>query len=104
MKTYSWEIYCKKDRYEGISEIESLVNKYGAITDFHRFSDLSLSLTVDITPSNAHLLFDKLSKEMDIKGKKPLETESKTEGILYISINFALGHGDLKTEVPNVPG
>jgi len=104
MKTYSWEAFCAEERYSAINKIETLVNQYGAITDFHRFSDLSLSLTIEISPEKANILFDELSKDINISGKKPLLTEFTSDILLFISINFAEGKGDLKVEVPDVPG
>ena len=48
MKRYYWNGISKDERIKSISEITTIVDRYAAIINFQRFSDISLSLVIEI--------------------------------------------------------
>lgn len=104
MRTFNWEVYCTSERTAGINLMETIINRFAYILDFHSFSDLSLSITAGVEEWRANALFDEIARNMEIEGEKPAATESKNECMIYINISFAKGKGDMRHEVPDVPG
>jgi hypothetical protein len=99
-----WTGYSNGERHAAISSIQGVVSRYGDIVDVHLFSDVSLSLTIEIEESKMDKLYDALTHEMRIQQWEPLYSISKQERIIYLHITFAKGTGKLKIEVPAVPG
>lgn len=77
---------------------------YGDIVDVHLFSDVSLSLTIEIAEFKIDSLYEALTREMSLQRKEPLNSNAKLERIVYLHITFSKGTGKLKIEVPAVPG
>lgn len=99
-----WKGFCNKDRNEGIFEVERVVSKHGYILDFHMFSDLEINLKIEITEKNLALLFHDLSMVLDLQDTGTAFPETNLERSLFINITFTKSTGELKIEVPSVPG
>ncbi len=98
------EGYCNDERHEGITEIQSIVSKYGDIVDFKFFSDISISIVIEIRECKIDKLYDDLIGNMGMKKFEYLNSISQKERTVFLNITFAKGTGDLKIEVPSVPG
>jgi hypothetical protein len=48
MKHIFWTGYSQGDRHEAIDSIKCIVSQYGDLVDFKFFSDISLSMTIEI--------------------------------------------------------
>ena len=87
-----------------INEIQNVISKYGCVVDFHLFSDIAISMTIEIDEFKIDILHDELTKIIGIQKFEYLNSNSKEERIVYLNITFAKGTGNLKIEVPSVPG
>lgn len=103
-KTIYWAGYCHDERIPGISKVEQIVNKYGYITDFKKFSDVSLSLHIELEESKINYLYEELRKYLKLDEVKPCDSSSGRERVIFLSITFKSGQGYLSHEVPAVPG
>jgi len=104
MENIFWTGYSHDERHSAINKIQSVVSKYGDIVDFKLFSDISLSLTIEIEEFKIDKLYDGLSKNIAIEKSEYLNSISRNERTVYLNITFAMGTGNLKIEVPSVPG
>ncbi len=48
MKNIFWTGFSDDERHIAINKIQNTVSKYGDIVDFHLFSDISLSMAIEI--------------------------------------------------------
>jgi hypothetical protein len=104
IKRFYWAAYCYDDRLLCISRVQDCVMGYGFIMDFKFFSDLAMSLCIEIEEGHLRPLFEDLIKIIDITIPDEWPTGPETECMLLINITFTKGTGDLKVEVPMVPG
>ena len=104
MKRYYWNGISKDERIKSISEITTIVDRYAAIINFQRFSDISLSLVIEIEEYKLNELYKKLAEVMFIEGFDNTLSDSTAECIILFNITFTKGKGDMKYEVPAIPG
>ena len=104
MKNLFWTGYCKNDRISAISKIETIVNTYGYIVDFKMFSDISITINIDIEESKIDKLYTALNTYLSVDKSDELYTDSNRERTIYLNIIFTIGTGDLKIETIAVPG
>ena len=78
----------------------------GYILNFHMFSDLALSLSIEIPGNSIYQLHKALSTILNVSefDPKDIRPASKKEWLIFVNISFGGGTGDLKKEVPAVPG
>lgn len=104
MDNLFWVGYSNMERHAAIDEIKKLVSKYGDIVDVHLFSDISLNMTIEIEECNVDKLYDELTPIVGLQKVDYLNSMSTRERTVYFNITFAKGTGNLKVEVPSVPG
>jgi hypothetical protein len=104
MKNFFWSGYCSKDRIVAISEIEKIVSAHGFITDFKLFSDVAISIQIESEELNIDKLYTSLSDYISLNAFEKLNSDSSDECLVSLNITFTKGTGDLKIEVPAVPG
>jgi hypothetical protein len=104
MENIFWKGYSNDERHSAINKILSVVSKYGDLVDFKLFSDISLSMTIEIEEIKIEKLHDELSKKIVIEKSEYLNSFSGNERTVYLNVTFAMGTGNLKIEVPSVPG
>ncbi len=104
MNRYFLTGYYDKERIIGISDIEKSINKYGFIIDFKMFSDISISMIIEIEEFKVDALFDELTSYMKMNEFKNISTDSKKDCLLLLNVTFTKGTGDLRIEIPAVPG
>ena len=104
MKRLYWTGICSEDRAKGISRIQEYINKYGFIIDYKYFSDISVSLIVEIEERKLKTLYEDMIKIIKISNYYELTSDKKTECTILFNITFAHGTGNMKVEVPAVPG
>ena len=70
MENIFWTGYSNDERHTAINKIQSVVSKYGDLVDFKLFSDISLSMTIEIE----EFKIENMSREMFCKTwiSKPL--------------------------------
>lgn len=104
MNRYFLTGYYDKERIIGISDIEKSINKYGFIIDFKMFSDISISMIIEIEEFKVDALFDELTSYMKMNEFENISTDSKKDCLLLLNVTFTKGTGDLRIEIPAVPG
>ena len=103
----NWRVFSNQDRIKAIEALKAIISKNdGYIVNFNLFSDLALSLTVEIEERNIIDLYSELESIMQITEAKPshLNDNSKKDWWILMNVSFSKGKGNLKVEIPNVPG
>ena len=104
-KKLNWQAYSNQNRIEIIEAIKDTISTYdGVILNFNMFSDLALSLCIEIEENQIAKLHKKLSELLSISDLRAINQKSKTEWLIFLNISFSQGKGKLKMEIPNVPG
>lgn len=103
MQKIFWKGISHDDRIKAVSEITAVVNNYGAILSFQKFSDIALSLVIEIEESKILRLYTDLKKILIIEGIDNSFNDSPAECIILFEITFTRGTGDLAIEVPDIP-
>ncbi len=104
MENIFWTGYSNEERHSTINEIKSIISKYGDVVDFKLFSDISLNIKIEIAELKIDKLYDALSIKIGIDKFEYLNSDSNQERIVYLNITFNKGTGNLKIEVPSIPG
>lgn len=104
MKNIFWTGFSNDERHIAIHKIQNTVSKYGDIVDFYLFSDISLSMAIEIAEFKIDKLYEELSKVIGLEQAEYLNSISTKERKLYLNITFAKGTGNLKIEVPTISG
>ena len=103
----NWQASSMKDRNEIIEEIKDTIsNNEGYIINFKMFSDLALSLSIEIEENKIPDLYKGLNAIINLFEPEPanLNHNSKLDWWIFINVSFGKGKGKLKVEIPNVPG
>ena len=104
MKNIFWTGYCNTDRNIAIADIEKIVACYGYLIDFKHFSDISISIRIEMEECKIDMLFEALQNYMSINDSELLNSFSKSERVVFLNITFSNGTGLLINEIPAVPG
>ncbi len=104
MKRIYWKGICNKNRIEGISSIEEVISEYGFLLDIKLFSDLSISMIIEIEERNIYSLYQNLSEMIDMSDFVDFASSSTRERVILFNVTFVKGSGDLRVEVPASPG
>ena len=107
LKKLNWTCYTNKPRLSVIENIKEVISSSdGYIMNFTMFSDLALSLSVEIPEDDIVSLHNALSAIVTVS---PIDSavdigNSKKEWLVFMNISFSKGTGELKIETPDVPG
>ncbi|TDH26924.1 hypothetical protein EXU57_08960 [Segetibacter sp. 3557_3] len=104
MENIFWIGYSNDERPVAIDKIRHVVSRYGDIVDFHIFSDISLSMTIEIEEYKIDCFYDELTQIIGVQKSAYLKSNPKKERTIYLNITFAKGTGNLEIGVPSVPG
>jgi len=104
MENIFWTGYSSDERHSAINTIQGIVSKYADVVDFKFFSDISLSMKIEIEEFKIDKLYDELSHNLGMDKFEYLNSIAKKERTIYLNITFNKGTGNLKIEVPSVPG
>ena len=103
MKKFYWKGICKDDRIRMISRINEIIEDHGAILNFQRFSDISLSMVIEVDPGKLLSLHEKLEAVMSLQTKQDISRAPAEGAILFLNVTFASGSGELEIEIPDIP-
>ncbi len=104
MSSIYWTGICGKARNQAISDISAIINHHGYLTHFQLFSDVSLSMIIEIEERNVDALYEGLTKYLRIDDFVYINSNSAKERTILFNITFTQGRGTLRIEVPAVPG
>lgn len=104
MDNIFWTGYSNDERHSSMSAIKSIVTRYGNIVDFKLFSDISLTMVIEIEEFKIDKLYEELVNNIGIDKFEFLNSSSRKERTVYLNITFSKGSGNLIIEIPAVPG
>lgn len=104
MKNIFWTGFCNKERIIAISEIENIVNAHGFLIDFKEFSDLSISMIIELDELKVNPLYLALKNYLNLKDFEPVDPSISGEQSVFLNVTFSKGTGNLRIEPPAVPG
>jgi hypothetical protein len=99
-----WAGICRETRNAGLNHIKDCIDTFGFIIDHHLFSDISIGLRIEIEEKKIAPLYMALCKILTMDPFELRETGATAERTIMLNITFTQSTGDLKTEVPAVPG
>lgn len=99
-----WSGFTSKERAAAILELERIINQFGFIIDFQPFSDISLSIVIEVEESHIDQLHDALAKYLHMNTFDKMPTVSTKERTIYLNVTFSNAKGNLRNEIPAVPG
>lgn len=103
----NWKAFSDKNQHLILDQIKRTISDCnGSIIHFNLFSDLAISLTIEIEEKNINQLHQSLDNLISISELKSSDfnSESNKEWIIFFNISFSSGKGELKREVLSVPG
>lgn len=106
-KRLNWQAYSNGNRNKTIEEVKEAISRSnGCIMNFTLFSDLALSLSVEIEENKIEALHKSLSSVLQVSDLNTNEINAKSgkEMFVFINISFGSGKGELTSEIPAVPG
>ncbi len=106
-KKLNWQAFSSEKRIVIIEQVKEVISKNdGCIMNFNLFSDIALSLSIDIEENKIEQLHTALSKILTISEleNQEISQTSKKEWLIFMNLSFSNGKGDLKIEIPMVPG
>jgi hypothetical protein len=104
MKRYYWAGISNDERINAIDKITGIIGKYATVLNFQRYSDISLSLILEIEECKVNDLYNSLKSIITIDCNPFDLSDSQICCIILLSITFTQGTGDMKIEVPQIPG
>lgn len=104
IKNIFWTGYCYENRFIAVNEIEKIVNKFGFITDFKQYSDISIMMKIEIEEQKVDDLYFYLGQYLNLNDFEKLNSSLIRERVIFLNITFTTGKGDLRIEIPAVPG
>ncbi len=104
MENLFWTGYSKEERHSSIDTIKSIVTKHGDIVDFKFFSDISITMVIEIEEFKIDNLYNELAKNIGIDSFHYLNSNSTQERKVFLNITFLKSSGNLNVEIPSVPG
>ena len=104
MSNIFWTAYSSGDRFFTINTTQDVVAAYGDIVDFKLYSDISIVFTIEIQERKIDALYNKLKEHLLLDDYSMLNSKSGKERVIYLNVSFAQASGNLRVEVPSVPG
>ncbi|MBP9050800.1 MAG: hypothetical protein KBF91_06245 [Alphaproteobacteria bacterium] len=104
MKRHYWTAICTEERLKAMADLTRIIDQYATILNFQRFSDVSLSLVLELEANKVSELQTALRQVMLLDGDEVSLTTSAADCLVLLNVTFARGTGDLKVEMPAVPG
>lgn len=104
-KSLSWEAYSNDGRNRTIEIIRNTISyNDGCIINFNMFSDLAMTLSIEIEEIKIPQLHKALSFVIKLTELEEINFVSTKEWTIFINLSFSNGTGYLKQEIPEVPG
>ncbi|MEY3445163.1 MAG: hypothetical protein RLZZ519_3444 [Bacteroidota bacterium] len=100
MKRHYWTAICTEERLQAMAELTRIIDQYATILNFQRFSDVSLSLLLEMEGNKVSELRAALRQVMLLDGDEVATTTSTADCLVFLNVTFAKGKGDLEVEMP----
>jgi hypothetical protein len=106
-QTVNWQAYSSNNRNKAIDAVKGVIfSSGGYIVNFNMFSDLAISISIEIEEKDIedlHKAFSGILNISDIDLDK-INVKSNKEWLVLLNISFNKGKGELKRNIPAVPG
>jgi mRNA deadenylase 3'-5' endonuclease subunit Ccr4 len=106
-QTLNWQAYSSNNRNKVIDAVKGVISSSdGCIVNFNMFSDLAISISIEIEENGIeglHQAFSSILNISDIELDK-INIKSNKEWLVLLNISFNKGKGELKRNIPDVPG
>ncbi|GAB5556902.1 MAG: hypothetical protein SchgKO_11150 [Schleiferiaceae bacterium] len=102
MKNIFWTAYCRESRFVAVHKVEDIVGEFGFITDFKQFSDVSISIKIEIEENRIQEMYHALNGYIEMNPPGEEYSDSPRERNLYINITFTQSEGNVRRDVPQV--
>ncbi len=102
-KKLNWQVISNDERNIIIETIKNIISSSdGCIMNFNMFSDIALTLSVEIEENKIQTLHKALSRvaNISILDVHNINLDSKKEWLIFMNISFGKGKGKLKQEIP----
>jgi hypothetical protein len=103
-KNINWKGYTKKNRNLAIHELKNIIGRFGYILEYNLFSDMALSLIIEIEERKINSLYNELNEYISMEKNDLVPATSDGERVLTLHVTFSESSGDLEHLVPDVPG
>jgi len=104
MERCYWTGYCKENRIVATEKIAAIISEFGCLLSANMFSDLSTSFVMEVDSKKINALSKALNKYIRFEDQGIIGSASNEEVIIMLNVTFTKGTGNLKIEVPSVPG
>ncbi|PXX25717.1 hypothetical protein [Arenibacter sp. ARW7G5Y1] len=101
-KIIFWKGYSKESRYETLDKINQIINRSGDVVDVKQFSDISMSLRIEVEEQKIEKLYLDLKNYIELDDFDILESSTNSERTIFLNISFSLGKGNIEVAVPYV--
>lgn len=103
MKKFYWSGFCNEERYAAIKNVVAIINKYGTILNFQRYSDITLSFVIELEENKLGKLYDNLNNSILITEKlNETDYSSIQECQVLLNLTFINNTGDLEIANPGL--
>lgn len=99
-----WTGYSHESSHVLLFQAEEAIRPFGFITDIQPYSDLALSLKIEVQCELIQPLFQALGAIMKIEAAENEPQPAEGETVIMLSIRFSSGSGNKRHEIPAVPG
>lgn len=99
-----WTGYSHESSHVLLFKAEETIRPFGFITDIQPYSDLALSLKIEVQGERIQPLYQALSAIMKIDTDENEQQQAEGETAIMLNIRFSSGSGNKRYEVPVVPG
>jgi hypothetical protein len=106
-KKLNWQGYTNDNRNLIIDRVKTVINKSEAyIVNFTSYSDLALSLSLEVEEKSIRPLYHSMTEILTLSDQNfdALDQNANKEWLVLMNISFGSGTGNMKSDIPNVPG
>ncbi len=100
MKRHYWTAICTEERLKAMADLTRIIDQYATILNFQRFSDVSLSLVLELEANKVSELQLALRQVLLLEGEDVAPTKAAVDCLVLMNVTFARGKGNLEVEMP----
>ena len=100
MKRHYWTAICTEERLKAMADLTRIIDQYATILNFQRFSDVSLSLVLELEANKVSELQIALRQVLLLEGEDVAPTNTTKDCLVLMNVTFARGKGNLEVEMP----
>ncbi|MBL0018424.1 MAG: hypothetical protein IPP17_18800 [Bacteroidetes bacterium] len=91
MKRHYWTAICTEERLKAMADLTRIIDQYATILNFQRFSDVSLSLVLELEANKVSELQIALRQVLLLEGEDVAPTNTTKDCLVLMNVTFARG-------------